>query len=46
MMQLLTSRSTHTHDDNEQEGQCGANSGLKVLLNSSHIRKCSLSNHL
>lgn len=34
MMQLLTSRSTHTHDDNEQEGQCAANSGLKVLLSS------------
>lgn len=32
VMQLLTSRSTHTHDDDEQEVQCAPeNSGLKVL---------------
>lgn len=46
VMQLLTSRSTHTHDDSEQEGQCAANPGLKVLLSSAHIRKCSHSHHL
>lgn len=46
VMQLLTSRSTHTHDDNEQEGQCAANSGWKVLMSSAHIRKCLHSNPL
>lgn len=30
VMQLLTSRSAHPHDDNEKE--CAANSGLKLFL--------------
>lgn len=32
MMQLLTSRSPHTCEDDEQESLCTANSGVKLVF--------------
>lgn len=32
VMQLLTSRSPHTYDDDEQESLCAANSGVKLVF--------------
>lgn len=32
VMQLLTSQSPHTHDDDEQESLCAVNSGVQLIF--------------
>ncbi|XP_011613474.2 codanin-1 [Takifugu rubripes] len=40
VMQLLTSRSTHTHDDNKQERQCAANSDVLERCYLRQVHNC------